>query len=52
MLLGEGDRDSVGLVFALDLGLPATERLVGTLTRLPSSASIVSQRWSRGGRPK
>jgi uncharacterized protein YciI len=52
LLLGEGDRDTVGLVFALDLGLPETERLVGTLDCVPASTSTVSQRWSRGGRPK
>jgi uncharacterized protein len=49
-LVGEGERDNVGLVFALDLGLPETERLAGTLG-VPASSSIVSQRWSRGGRP-
>jgi uncharacterized protein YciI len=52
LLLGEDDRDTAGLVFALDLGLPETERLVETLGCLPAPTSIVSQRWSRGGRPK
>jgi uncharacterized protein len=52
LLFGEGDPDNVGLVFALDLGLPETERLVETLGSVPASTSIVSQRWCRGGRPK
>jgi hypothetical protein len=52
LLIGEGDRDTVGLVFALDLGLRETERLAGTLGCVPASTSIVSQRWCRGGRPK
>jgi uncharacterized protein len=51
LLLGEDGRENVGLVFALDPGLPETERLVGTLGCVPASTSIVSQRWCRGGRP-
>jgi uncharacterized protein len=51
LLLGEGEGEGVGLVFALDRDLPDTERLVETLAGGPAPTSIVSQRWSRGGRP-
>jgi len=45
LLLDEDERDSVGLVFAVDLDLPDTRRLVETLGRLPTPTSIRSHRW-------
>jgi hypothetical protein len=51
LLLGEDGREIVGAVFALGREPPDTERLVVTLAVVPPLASIVSQRWSRGGRP-
>jgi hypothetical protein len=51
LLLGEDGREIVGAVFALGREPPDTERLVVTLAVVPPLTSIVSQRWSRGGRP-
>ena len=51
LLLGQGEGETVGLAFALDRDLSDTERLVTTLGCAQASNSIVSRRWSRGGRP-
>ena len=51
LLLREDGRGTVGAVFALDRGLPEAERLADTLAGVPPLTSIVSRRWSRGGRP-
>ena len=51
LLLGESESETVGLAFAVDRDLPATERLAETLGFAQTSTSIVSHRWRRGGRP-